>query len=201
MKKIQFVIVAAILGITQLAYSQASVSIGLKGGLNFSNLNSSSASGTYDSRTGYHAGAFVSIKVTKIAIQPELIFSKQGSDIKYSGQPTVESNFNYLNIPVMLKLYIVSGLNLQIGPQFGYLMSAKGADPTGVTSGSVDIKSSYKSSDLSVGMGAGFDIASLSIDARYNLGVSEINNVAGSSAAKNQVFQLSLGYKLFKLGK
>jgi len=91
-------------------------------------------------------------------------------------------------------------LNLQAGPQFGFLTSATGPDPTGVVSGSVDIKSYLKSSDFSIALGAGFDIKKFVIDARYNLGISEVNDSAGSTAAKNQVFQLSVGFKLFQFG-
>jgi hypothetical protein len=182
----------------QAAFSQASVSLGIKGGLNFANVNSTSVGAAFDSRTGYHAGAFVSIKMTKIAIQPEVIFSQQGSTVKISGT-SFDSNFSYVNIPVMLKFYVVSGLNLQVGPQFGFLTSSTGPDPSG--SGTlVDYKNYLKSSDISVGLGAGFDISKFSIDARYNLGISEINDNASISAAKNQVFQLSLGFKLFEFG-
>ncbi len=183
----------------ETAMAQASVSLGLKGGLNFANVNTSSVTAAYESRAGYHLGAFLTAKFTKLAIQPEIIFSQQGSKIVVSGT-SFDSNFSYVNIPVMLKFYLVSGLNLQAGPQFGFLTSATGPDPAGIASGTVDIKSYLKSTDFSIGLGAGFDIKKFSIDARYNLGISEINDAVGLAAAKNQVFQVSLGFKLFKFG-
>ncbi len=164
------------------AMAQASVSIGLKGGLNFATINTSSVAAAYDSRTGYHFGAFLNAKFTKLAVQPEIIYSRQGSS---------NDELDYINIPILLKFYLVAGLNIQAGPQFGFLTKA--------TAGGVDIKSLYKSSDVSIGLGAGWDIKKLCIDARYNLGITEIND-AGAQATKNQVFQLSIGYKLFKLG-
>lgn len=179
------------------AWAQASVSLGLKGGLNFANINASSVGAAYNSRTGYHAGAFVNIKLTKIAIQPELIYSVQGSDIS-TATSSQALDLAYVNIPVMLKFYLVGGLNLQAGPQFGFLASSSGPDPNGT--GSIDYNSFLKSTDFSIGLGAGFDISKFSIEARYNLGMSEINDNAALTAAKNQAFQLSLGYKLFKFG-
>lgn len=171
----------------QTAYGQAAVSIGVKGGLNFANVDASSVGAVYNSRTGYHAGAFASFKFTKLAIQPEFIYSQQGTSV--SG---VDYSLGYINIPILLKFYLIGGLNIQAGPQFGFLSSA--------TAAGVDIKSSLKSSDTSIALGAGFDISKLSIDARYNMGISEINDSAAMTATKNQVFQLSLGYKLFKFG-
>lgn len=184
------------------AFGQAEVAIGIKGGLNFANVDASSIAAAYNSRTGYHAGAYVRFKFTKIAIQPELIYSQQGTTVKINTS-NFDSNFSYMNIPVILKLYLIGGLNLQAGPQFGFLTAATGPvyDAFGNLS-SGNIKNQLKGSDISVGLGAGWDLPfGLNIDARYNIGVSDINNSAAASAIKNQVFQLSAGFRLFKLGK
>jgi hypothetical protein len=133
----------------------------------------------------------VNIKLTKLAIQPELIYSVQGSDVS-TATSSQALELAYVNIPILLKFYLVGGLNLQAGPQFGFLASA--------SQGGTDIKNMVKGMDTSVALGAGFDISKFVIDARYNLGLSEINDAAGSTAAKNQVFQLSVGFKLFDFG-
>lgn len=174
-----------VVGTVSGAVAQASVALGIKGGLNFANINTTSVGAAYNSRTGYHAGAFVNIKLTKLAIQPEVIYSVQGADAA-SGN----LEMGYINIPILLKFYLIGGLNLQAGPQFGFLSSA--------TQGGVDVKSLVESSDTSVALGAGFDISKFVIDARYNLGLSDVDKT--STEAKNQVFQLSVGFKLFKFG-
>lgn len=188
------------------AFGQAEVAIGLKGGLNFANVDAKSATAAYNSRTGYHAGAFFLFKFTKIGIQPEVIFSQQGTTVKVNSQ-NFDSNFSYLNIPIILKLYLAGGLNLQAGPQFGFLTKATGINGYDIVTGkytSGDIKDNFKSSDLSMALGVGWDLPfGLNIDGRYNFGLSDINNSSKSGtsdAVKNQVFQLSVGYKLFKLG-
>ena len=73
MKKI-IILSFAILAIATVSYSQAEVALGIKGGLNFANIDVSSSSAAYNSKTGYHAGAFLLIKLSKIGIQPEIIF-------------------------------------------------------------------------------------------------------------------------------
>ena len=97
MKKMKVVVTVLFVFIgVQAALAQASVGIGLKAGLNFANISTTSAVATYNSSTGYHAGAFLKIKMTKFAIQPEVIYSKQGSVASFAGV-NYESQLDYIN--------------------------------------------------------------------------------------------------------
>jgi hypothetical protein len=201
MKKL-FVLAAA-LCITTAAFSQAQFSIGIKAGPNFANIDTESSLGSnYDNRTGFHGGAFALLKFTKIGIQPEILFSQQGSKFVYNNKD-VEANYNYFNIPVIVKLYTVAGINLQVGPQFGFVAGGeqKATDrATGVES-TEEAKDVLKGSDISAALGVGWDLPfGLSLDARYNLGLSDVNKNSGAESIKNQVWQVSVGYKLFKFG-
>ncbi|HQQ98494.1 MAG TPA: porin family protein, partial [Cyclobacteriaceae bacterium] len=219
MKKIRIILITVLSLFMINAYGQVQVAFGVKGGLNFASLNgTTSLSSAWSNSTGYHVGGYFLFKFTKIGIQPEFLLSRQGHEFTFNGSKGV-SNFDYINIPVMLKLYLAGGLNLQAGPQFGFLTSAKGdlinASGTG-SSGLVtgqDLKNFLKSSDISVGVGLGWDLPfGLNLAARYNIGASDINKYTGSTvpgalvssmgttSAKNQVFQFSVGYRLFKLG-
>ena len=198
--KIFIVLLTSVIAINQ-TQAQVQASLGIKGGVNFASLDVTNAQATWDGRTGYHIGAFALFKVTAFAVQPELIFSQQGSTVKFNGQD-FDANFSYVNVPVIAKFYLPLGLNLQLGPQFGFLTSAESDFNPVNAQGGTDLKEYYKNSDVSLGMGIGWDLPfKLTIDARYNLGLTEINDNASLTATKNQVFQLSLGYKLFKFGK
>jgi len=180
------------------------IAIGIKGGLNFANINPSQSAGVnYDNRTGYHFGAFTLFKLSKIGIQPEVLFSKQGTKYTFSTTST-DANFDYINIPVILKIYLVAGINLQVGPQIGFVSGGdvKTTDKISGITTTQSAKDFVKGSDTSVALGAGWDLPfGLNIDARYNLGVSS-NAINGSTTTfKNQVFQISAGFKLIKLGK
>jgi len=185
------------------ANAQVEFALGLKAGPNFAKINTDATAGeNYKSRTGFHGGAFALFKFTKVGIQPELIFSQQGSTVEFDDE-NYEANYSYFNIPVMLKLYLAAGLNLQLGPQFGFITKASQEIPN-LAGGKTkeDVKDDLKGSDLSLGFGAGWDLPfGLTVDARYNLGLSKINGKDQPEEAKNQVIQLSLGYKIFKLGK
>jgi hypothetical protein len=204
MNKIKTTLLVALLivGANQLASAQAQVAVGIKGGLNFANVDvSQSAGANYDNRTGYHAGAFALFKFGFIGIQPELIFSKQGAKYTIS-TADYNANYDYINIPVMAKFYLPLGLNLQAGPQFGFLSKAQIEQTVSGTKTTADVKDQAKNTDIAIGLGAGWDLPfGLTVDARYNLGVSKINDTSGSGDVKNRVFQVSVGYKLFKFGK
>ncbi|HEX7015631.1 MAG TPA: hypothetical protein VF191_08965, partial [Cyclobacteriaceae bacterium] len=63
------------------------------------------------------------------------------------------------------------------------------------------VKDQLKGSDFSVGLGAGWDFPfGLSLDVRYNLGISDVSDVAAAQI-KNQVWQVSAGFKVFKFGR
>ncbi len=203
MKKIA--VVAFLMALSVAGYSQAQVAIGIKAGPNFASINAEESAGAnYKNRTGFHGGAFALFKLTKIGIQPELLFSQQGSTVEVNGTD-LEANFNYINIPILLKLYLAAGFNLQAGPQIGFVSKAEVENFVNGTSGTTtmtDVKDQLKGNDVSLALGAGWDLPfGLTIDARYNLGLSEVYDFANSPEAKNQVFQLSVGFKLIKLGK
>lgn len=180
MKKVFFATILVVLSV--VSYGQAKVELGLKGGVNLASLNGGNVDG--DNITAWHGGAYGLIKITKIGIQPEALFSKRGAD---------GLDLGYLDVPVMLKYYLAAGLNLQVGPQFGVLLNAEDANGN-------DVKGTLKNSDLSAAIGAGFDLPmGLSLTGRYIIGLSDVNE-AGPSV-KGSTWQFSVGYSLFKLGK
>jgi hypothetical protein len=208
MKKPFFVLL--FLAAATSSFAQTQFSIGIKGGLNFANFQiNQTKNSRLDGRTGYHAGAFAIFKKDRWAIQPEVILSQQGSTLTINNTD-FESNFNYINIPIIFKYYILQsknggGVNAQIGPQLGILSSAH-ADvfdsTTFILNRDQDVKHDYKKSDISLCLGAGWDSPfGLSIDLRYNLGLTRIEEQeSAKNATKNQVFQVSVGFKLMKFG-
>lgn len=174
--------------------------LGAKGGLNFADLNSDTET---ESKTGFHAGVFATFKFSQVAFQPEIVFSQQGGTFKFNGND-LESNYSYVNIPLIVKLYPFGGFNIQIGPQFGFLASAERDEfdqLTGSTS-TRDVKDDIKNSEISLGLGAGWDLPfGFTISGRYNIGLTEINEGEPTWNAKNQVYQFSLGYRFIQAGR
>lgn len=181
------------------ATTWSQTAFGIKGGLNLSTINWNDAQATYDGRSGYHAGIFLRSRHEKIAFQPELLLYTQKGDIESSVFGTAQESFTYVTIPVLLKFYPVGGLNLHAGPQFGFLVDGERKYDTVFGGGTEDITESYKNTDVAVSAGLGYDFKfGLSLDARYNIGVKDINNVADGEAAKSRVFMISLGWNFLK---
>lgn len=178
----------------------AQVQFGAKAGLNLSNLSVSPSSPliSYNNKVHSNAGFLVLIPVgDNFKAQAELQYSGQGTDSKVS-LITTNYKLQYLNIPLLLKYVDQSGFFAEIGPQLGFLLSAKAV--AGSTSS--DYKSLFKPADFSGVLGLGYlSSYNIGIDLRYNLGVSKIGDGGFSSTSiKNKVFQTSLFY-MFGGGK
>lgn len=177
MKRIVLVVVAVMFGISSQAQG---IDLGIKVGANFANITDAS---NFDSKTGFVAGAFLGLKFSeKFAIQPELLYSQQGA--KLDGG---DFDLSYVNIPIMFKYYLVQGLNIQAGPQFGFVVDDKISGVFG------DIGDNIETNDFDttgvVGLGYDFPLG-IRVDARYNFGLTEVADNGG----KNSVISLAVGY-------
>jgi hypothetical protein len=156
------------------------IDLGLKLGANFATLGDLQQ---FDNEIGFVGGAYLDLKFGKFGIQPELLYSQQ------DGQFDITAfDLNYVNIPVMFKFYIVGGLNLQLGPQFGILVNDSIPD-------SISQSVETESFDLAGTAGLGLDLPlGLRANARY---VFNVENDFETANFTDGFFTLSLGFNLF----
>lgn len=189
MRKLFFIAFIGLMG-AGVASAQE-LDLGLKAGANFSNF-SDAKDLDMSSKTGFQVGAFAAVRMGSIAIQPEILYSQQGAKFK-----SKDVDLNYVNVPVMFKYYVISGLNIQAGPQFGFVVDDNiGKVFSGINDG---IKSNKF--DLSGLVGIGLDLPfGIRLDGRYNFGLSKALKAEADgidlvdTSAKNNVFTLSVGY-------
>ncbi|MEO5946756.1 MAG: porin family protein [Chitinophagaceae bacterium] len=166
------------------------VTFGVKGGLNVYNIHNDN-NVKYDTKLGFHLGMLGHIHLSKqFALQPELLYSAQGA--KYTiANNEYKLNLGYINVPVMLQYMFDNGFRLQAGPQIGFLTRAKSE----LNNTKTDVKDNFKTVDFAVGFGVGYvsPKSGLGIDARYNLGVSDINENS-TVKSTNRGFQVGLFY-------
>ena len=193
-------LVITLLSIVSLsAFAQEDeIRFGAKAGLNVSTVVSDDLEDN-KAKIGFNIGGLVEIPVAdSFAVQPELLFSTQGTTEEYTiGNVTEKYNLklSYLNIPVLAKYYVAEGLSLAAGPQVGIAVTREVEVEIDGDSATVDADDFYKAIDFSLALGAGYQLESgIFVDARYNLGLSNISDVEGFDV-KNSVFQFSVGYK------
>ena len=175
MNKLVVLVFAVLISTTSFAQG---LDFGIKAGANFSNI--SDASGL-SNKTGFTGGLFAAVKFgDKLAIQPELLYSQQGA--KFSGE---NIDLTYVNVPVVVKYFLFQGLNLQAGPQFGFVVDDNVKEV-------FDNIVEAESSDISGVVGVGYDLAfGLRVDGRYNFGLTDTFK---QGQGKNAVITLSVGY-------
>lgn len=175
MKKL-LIVCALFFGFTSVQAQE--IDLGIKAGANFASVSDAK---DLDNKTGFRAGAFFGLKYDNIGIQPELIYSEQGGE---SGNDFGDFELNYVNIPVMFKYYIIGDIiNVQVGPQFGFVVNDDLPDASDVES---------KDFDLSGAAGIGVEVPfGFRLEARYNFGLTDI---ADNQSGKNSVISVALGW-------
>lgn len=200
MKNLFLVAVIGVFSATSL-YAQSddtTTQFGVKGGVNLSNVTSDDVR-DLDSRTSFHLGLFMEIPLSeRFSFQPEVLYSSQGFS---AFNKETEYKTDYIQVPLMAKVYIVKGLFAEAGPQFGFKVKEEIDYKPGSEGGEIEINTddSYiKNFDTNLALGTGYKFDNgLSISARYNLGLTNIykdNTVLKNLDAKNSVWQFGVGF-------
>jgi len=189
------------------------VKIGVKAGLNIASLTFDENELESSQKTGFTAGIMAEIPLAKnFSVQPEVLYSQQGMKFSYSDIDVANSSYestitlNYLNIPIMLKYYVLKGLSVQAGPQIGILLKSNNKYQDNFLG--YDNHENYNLSDYtnafdtSVNLGLGYQFKDkFYVDLRYNISYSDVFKEANSngnyvinSDMRNRVFQITIGY-------
>jgi hypothetical protein len=205
--------------ISGMLYAQGPFTFGIKVGMNVAKMPTSFTGDTNlngdkisklvnDNMYGYQAGIFGRISIKKVIIQPEVYFSLKGGDLTYDltkhdsasvvNSITKKVRISNIDIPIMLGYSFVDNplfkLRVMGGPVASLLVKKE------IEIKRDGVKEDFGKSDLngllwSIQLGAGIDVWKLTIDARYELGLNEINKETAESM-KSRAFLLSLGFKL-----
>lgn len=201
MKKILFVMAAALLLMAQPA--QAQLRFGIKGGANISGLQGETANEVWGSlkseinnATNYHVGALLQIGMGKIfTLQPELQFTTKGAKLQSEnilGIPNdITLNTSYLELPINLQAGIRVGklarVYVQAGPYASLLLAeeAKGSGLGEIFQGvgddiSEDPMEFANSLDYGIGIGAGVEVLFLQVAVKYDFSFAEFKEMSGN---------------------
>ena len=147
---------------------------GVRGGLNVNNINLTESSGspkiTYERGLGFHFGLTSQLNISRLYIQPELLFSTVTHDVTVenvinSGLKEVgKQRFNKMDIPVIAGIKFDNNFKLGAGPVFTKTISSKS-----------DVLVSDNNNKATVGyqLVAGWDWDKFSLEARYEGNLSK----------------------------
>jgi hypothetical protein len=140
----------------------------IQGGLNASSLRVSDGifSQETSSRLGFHIGGHYSTSIgTNFMFSPGIIYSQKGAGFG-SFAPTLD--LNYLDFPLLFvyQKYPDQSFFAEGGPYISYLLSAK--------DGFFDLKDDYKTTDIGILLGAGYDLGRIVLGGRGLIGFANI---------------------------
>lgn len=206
MKKISMII--CLLAISTALFAQEQVTWGIHAGVNVANVTEkgNGVSASWSSKVGFIGGIDVQLPIApSFLIQPELNFSQLGAKINVSdGTDYVKESIthNYLSVPILFKYKVQNtGLGIFAGPQYSYLLSAKGSGSTSVDVDESDLNGSstdgYNRSEFSGVFGAEYYFpCNFGISARYQVGFTNIaKDAEDGTSVKNHGFTFTVGYR------
>lgn len=191
----------------------ADISFGIKAGFASSGIRGDAANSlnnlldltsgmvTTKNVTGFYAGGFATIPITAgMYLEPGAYYSEKGyqmvgtlniKGVSLGANATAALKSTYIDIPVLLKADLGSGLQFFAGPQVSYLAKANLHSSAGLLginllSNDMDVTSSFNRWDVGVTGGVGFTLTKgININASYDYGLSKIDANQSSKAYNN----------------
>lgn len=192
-------LLAAIALLGTVGLSAQTLTFGPKIGLNISNVSIRDISGyavENPMKAGYLVGLFGEYRLdaTPIAVQAEVVYSSQGTRLRFNDGAMGRARFNFINVPIIGKFYLLPNFSFNGGLQTGFLV---GKELKGrATTMRHDI--SYHAVDLGLllGMSYNFPIG-LMIDLRYDIGLTNVVKKYDNRGvkSKNGILQISAGWR------
>ncbi len=145
---------------------------------------------------GVVAGAFIDRMIhRKIGLETDLLYAMNG--FKVAPETRAELNdqalkirLGYICMPVVGKFYLIRGLNLQLGAQFGYLILSKEI----INDTDRRLKNAINRYDVRFVSGLAYDFDfGLILEGRYQIGLTPIENQTGHIT--NGSLQIAAGWR------
>jgi hypothetical protein len=181
-----------------LSAANAQIDLGVKGGLNFPTLSGAEST---KFRTDFYVGGYANYKITdQFSFQPEVLYSKQGAGIKRHDGSKERIVTHNINIPLMARYEIMENLNVEFGPQLGFLVSAQDKYELNNSKTNTAITDNFKTFDFGLNLGAGYKVTDqFEINARITKGLTDINHNPYGKKTTNTYFSVGVAYKLTEM--
>ena len=198
MKRI-IIIIAVFLANVRMASAQLlpSFQFGVKGGVNFTDLNFTNPSLSSNNRAGYLGGLWARVGALGFNFQPEMYLTSKSVEITNSLGGETKATFTSVDVPLLLGGKIGAfgiGGRFYTGPLVSFAIN-KSQTFGGAVHDAVNLD--YKDQNLAWVLGAGLDIRNISIDLRYEAGITK--QTYGDAHTRVSLFNISLAVPLIKI--
>jgi hypothetical protein len=187
---------------------------GLKAGLNFTDVTNVASVNNHSS-SGFNVGVFYTTPYTKVlGSKTELVFSRQGYNYE-TGQVTGKVNLDYIMLPTYMCINITKYFQIQLGMQFGYLLSANADSASKTNTGAMGSLNNALSfyNRFSYSLGGGIEVHPFKgtlVGARMNVSLTDLYKVPDMTSMqtppsfipevniKSNLFQIYVGWTFGK---
>jgi hypothetical protein len=174
-----------------------SFQFGIKGGLNLSSLASTASSTLSNSnQAGYLGGFWARFGALGFNFQPEMYLTSKNVDITNNTGET-KAKFTSIDVPLLIGGKVGAlgiGGRFYTGPLVSFAINKNQSFSSAL--GSVT-SLNYRDQNFAWQFGAGLDIKAISVDLRYEAGITKQSY--GTSSTRVNLFNISLAYRLLKL--
>ena len=196
-------VIAVLLSAVALMQAQGKFQLGVKTGFNSTSFNTEAgydfASAKDDFKTGYLVGAWTRIHLLgDLSLQPELYYSKKKSETDFDPDGSESLSYSSWDVPLLVHLDAIDLKLLKIYGVGGPVASFRSKDEVKLAGAAISDYDgdSFKSTNWNFQLGAGVQIARLSLDARYEWGLNDISR-SNEMERKTKSLIVSLGFRLF----
>lgn len=192
----KLILLFLLVSVSFIAQSQSlpTFQFGVKGGINMAKFKTE---GTFDSdnKSGYYAGVWARIGGAGIHLQPELYLSGKNT-VLVNNVDQNKVRFTSLDLPILLGTKIGAagfGLRFNLGPVISFNLADEQNFSNAASS---SFKGDFKDKTFAAQFGAGLDIGKLSVDLRYENGLSKIND-KNYPTTKLNLYTLGVAFRVF----
>jgi hypothetical protein len=173
--------------------------IGAKAGVNINRIQGQSYNSGFN--YNYLLGGFMQFNFGRFGLQPEVNFVQSSSQFSNDASNIYDDLFrdgsqksaklDYIKVPLLLNINVGASkhVKLQVGPQFGGLL--KQTIDSLKTNNNI-----FKTSDFSMVGGLWIQLPFINFGGRYELGLSNVNDIDNQQKWKSQAFTIFVGFTL-----
>ena len=199
------ILFSAMCMVLALSIKAQELSLGVRAGFSRNSVGEDFvAYSSKDAVTGMTLGGYAKIKVLGFFIMPEVNYNQRGNEIKDFGNNTTHN----IDVPILFGKQFFKVIRVNGGPNFQFQL-ANSQTQTQTQLNKYINQSKFNDFVLGLQLGVGLDVWKFSLDARYDMNLSEAGKVVYMDkltqkivqqySSRANMFVFTLGYRLFQL--